>query len=92
MAEKIFADGFRFFERKDNQPEFILGSILVTPETLNKWVNDNPELTSDYQGKRQVKFQIKKSKDGKVYVELDTWKPGKAEPKTLGNDDSSLPF
>lgn len=87
MTDKIYADGFRFFEKKDSQPEFVLGSILITPEVLNKWVNDNPELTQDYQGKRQVKFQIKKSKEGKVYVELDTWKPGgKTQPK----DD--LPF
>lgn len=85
-----FAEGFRSFDRKDGQPDFILGEILITPEDLLNWAKKNPELTSDYKGKTQVKFQIKKSKEGKVYVELNTWKPdGKKKTEV---PEENLPF
>jgi hypothetical protein len=75
--QKKYADGFRWFDRKDNQPDFVLGSISVTPAKLLEWVNANPELTSEYQGDKQVWFQVLKSKDGKVYAKLNTGKQGK---------------
>lgn len=92
MTEKKYADGVRFFERKDNQPDFVLGALVITPEDLMQWANSNPDLTSNYKGKDQVKFQVKRSKEGKVYIELDTYKPGSNgySAKTEPADD--LPF
>lgn len=91
MTEKKYADGVRFFERKDNQPDFVLGALVITPEDLMQWIKSNPDLTSNYKGKDQVKFQVKRSKDGKVYIELDTYKPGQA--KAVNQQESEdLPF
>lgn len=90
MSEKIYADGFRFFDKKDNQPDFVLGAIVISPEALLSWAKSNPDKTSDYKGQMQIKFQVKKSKDGKVYVELDTWKP--AGQKTFTEPKDDLPF
>lgn len=87
MAEKKYADGVRFFERKENQPDFVLGALVITPEDLLEWTKLNLDLTSNYKGKAQVKFQVKRSKDGKVYIELDTYKP---TAKSGSGDD--LPF
>ena len=93
MNEKKYADGVRFFERKDNQPDFVLGALLITPQTLTTWALNNPDLSSEYKGSVQVKFQVKRSKDGKVYIELDTYKPGNRLPDPIGPADSdNLPF
>lgn len=92
--ETVYADGFRFFERKDNQPDFVLGAIVITPETLNDWTKANKQYASDYKGKDQIKFQVKRSRDGKVYVELDTYKKEAASSGTeqWQGTDSDLGF
>ena len=90
MDKKVYANGVRFFERSDKQPEFVLGSLIITPEDLQEWVNSNPEHTSTYKGKAQVKFQIKRSKDGKVYLDLDNYKQH-SEPAII-EDKDDLPF
>ena len=88
MNEKKYADGVRFFERKDNQPDFVLGALVITPEKIQAWSVMNSDLLTEYQGNRQVKFQVKRSKDGKVYIELDTYKP-----KAVNQQESEdLPF
>ena len=93
MNEKKYADGVRFFERKDNQPDFVLGALVITPEKIQAWSVMNSDLLTEYQGNRQVKFQVKRSKDGKIYIELDTYKPGNRLPDTIGPADSdNLPF
>ena len=93
MNEKKYADGVRFFERKDNQPDFVLGALVITPEKLLAWSVMNRENTSEYRGDIQIKFQVKRSKDGKVYIELDTYKPGNRLPDPIGPADSdNLPF
>lgn len=93
MSEKKYADGVRFFERKDNQPDFVLGALVITPEKIQAWSVMNSDLLTEYQGNRQVKFQVKRSKDGKVYIELDTYKPGNRLPDPIGPADSdNLPF
>lgn len=90
MSEvKKYAEGFRFFEKKDNQPDFVLGAIVINPDQLRQWAINNPDLTSEYKGETQVKFQVKKSKAGKVFIELDTWKP---QEKSVTESNDSLPF
>lgn len=90
MSDKKYADGVRFFERKDNQPEFVLGALFITPKQLLKWAENNPELCDDYKGDIQVKFQVKKSKDGKAYIDLDTYK--RSERGIVPDEKSDLPF
>lgn len=89
MSEvKKYANGFRSFEPKPGQPDFVLGAIAVVPEDLLKWCNENPELCGEYQGKKQVWHQILKSRDGKVYTKLNTRK------QSANSDDNGdgLPF
>ena len=87
--KKKFADGVRFFERKDNQPDFVLGALVISPDKLQVWAEANPDLCSDYKGETQIKFQVKRSKDGKVYIDLDTWKKGATSNNTV---EDELPF
>jgi hypothetical protein len=69
MAEKIFADGIRFEKPREGSPEFVKGRLsfkvaeavafLQKHETNAGWVN----------------LDLKKSKEGKLYLELNAWQP-----------------
>lgn len=73
--EKVFPKGLMIFPKKENQPEFVIGSMVVDVDNI---ANDNSQYLTDYQGKRQLRVQILKSREGKVYMQVDTWKPNTA--------------
>ena len=73
MAEQTFADGFNFEERKDNQPEWILGKISMKVE-LAKGFLDTYKNEKGY-----VNIDVKRGQKGNVYLALNTWKPNKDE-------------
>ena len=87
--EKIFADGF-ILKRRDNAPDFVLGSLSVKLEEALPFLNSN-------QKNGWVNVDIKQSQNGKYYMQLDTWEPTpKAEPTkaeaTLEEPKDDLPF
>lgn len=67
--EKVFADGFRFEKPREGSPEFVKGRISVkVPEAvvfLQKHQNNGG----------WVNIDLKKSREGKLYLELNTWQP-----------------
>ena len=75
MADEILPEGLRFFNRKDNQPDFVIGSLVITMNDLFSFCKAHPELITEYNGKKQLKLQVKKSKNGNLYSSVDTWKP-----------------
>ena len=100
MADQILPKGLRFFKKNDKAPDFVIGSMVVTPDELNAFCIDNPNLMTEYNGQQQLKVQVLRSKDGNLYCAVDTWKPsgeatqsaplpGKAPELP---DDSGLPF
>ena len=94
MAEQILPEGIRFFPKNDKAPDFVLGTMIITPNDLYEWLKANPHLLSEYQGKKQVKLQLLNSKAGKIYAAVDTWKPndgGQAAPAAT-EPASDLPF
>lgn len=80
--EKIFADGFSF-KRRENAPDFVVGSISVKVDEATTFLKDNAK-------NGWVNIDIKTAKSGKPYMELDTWEPQKKEVVTETKDD--LPF
>lgn len=88
MTDKIFADGFHF-KRNENAPDFVIGSLSVNVEqsgdTFKNHVKDG-----------WLNLQVKLSKGGKYYVEVDTWEPGQSAPAESapesGPIDDDLPF
>lgn len=89
MAETIYPKGFRTFERRDNSPEFVLGTLIINPNEFFMFIKDNPDYVSEYTAKdgekyKQLKLNILKSKDGRINFTVDTYKP---TPK-----DDSNPF
>jgi hypothetical protein len=90
--EKIFADGF-ILKRRDNAPDFVLGSLSVKLEEALPFLNSN-------QKNGWVNLNLMVSNTGKYYVELDTFVPKKREgdapqsapAKPAAVDTENLPF
>lgn len=93
--EKIYVKGFRTFAKSDKAPDFVLGSLVITPREFVDWIKENKELLTDYKGAKQLKVQILQGKESINFV-VDTYKPtpntGEKdfEPKKEEIDD--LPF
>ena len=99
MADELLPEGLRFFNKKETQPDFVVGALVVTMNDLFNFCKQNPDLITDYQGKKQLKLQILKSTKGNLYAKVDTWKPDAAatpsapigKPTEVANIES-LPF
>ena len=67
--EKIWADGFRFEKPREGAPEFVKGRISIkVPEAI-------AFLNLHQSNAGWVNLDLKKSKEGKLYLELNTFKP-----------------
>tara|TARA_B100001248_G_scaffold261742_1_gene253970 strand:+ start:2243 stop:2485 length:243 start_codon:yes stop_codon:yes gene_type:complete len=67
--EKVFADGF-LFKTRENQPDWVVGSMAVKVEDAVVFLKENAK-------NGWVNLNINTSKSGKQYVELDTFEPTK---------------
>ena len=79
--EKVFAKGFSF-KRNDNAPEFVVGKLSLKADEAIQFIKDN-----SFEG--WVNLDVKKSKDGKYYIELDNFKLKQAKQEKL---EEGLPF
>ena len=92
MEDKIFATGI-YFKRADNAPDFVIGKLSVQADRFAEFAQQHKN-EGGY-----LNLDIKKSKGGKFYVELDTWQPkkpemsrGQIEPLPENFEDKDLPF
>lgn len=100
MADQILPKGLRFFNKNDKAPDFVIGTLVVTPDDLNAFCIDNPTLMTEYNGAKQLKLQVLRSKAGHLYCAVDTYKgatDGPVEPlkgpvTELPETTSDLPF
>lgn len=75
-----FPDGLRFFPRRDTAPEWIQGSISVDPAKFVAWMKENKEKMSEsLNGGKYFRFDVKLSKEGKLYVAVNDYKPAVRE-------------
>lgn len=98
----ITLKGIRLFPKKDNQPDFVIASGVLTPDDLTAFLMDNKEHESEYQGAKQFRIQVLKGRDGGPYIVLDTYKAQEARPAPASQegfpvneplpDNSGLPF
>ena len=84
--KKVFADGLRTFAKRDNSPDWILGTLIVDVNAFIAWLNgEGSKYQRDYKGARQVKFDIATTKgDGRVNFIVDTY-------GLNANDEDGLP-
>lgn len=87
--ETIFVDGMRFEKPHQNAPEFVKGKISVNADNFTEFLNKHKN------EKGYININLKKSKAGNLYLELDTWKPSLdnyPSMKDEGIDPDNIPF
>lgn len=95
MTEKIFVDGMIFKRPHENAPDFIKGRISIKVQALQEFLGK--------QTKEWVDVDLKESKAGKLYFELNTFqKADQREQKAstvdelveveIGSPNTDLPF
>lgn len=99
MTDKIFVDGL-IVKRPDNAPDFATCKLSIKVAELVPFLEQN-------QNKGWVNIEVKRSKGGKYYAELDTWEPNRQEVHDNGvaqakkemetasagsYDDTDIPF
>lgn len=94
--KKIYPKGIRTFAPRGEAPEYILGSMIITPNELFEWLKEQKKHASEYNGNTQFRFTIIEGKEDEnglksPYLVLDTFKPNTQQsiPQS-GSDD--LPF
>lgn len=91
MADKIFAEGLYFNDPRDGAPEFIVGSLAVLKDKFSAWLS-----RQEVDHKGYVKLDVKRGREGNIYVELNTWKPDNNSQRSrpMENDDldDDIPF
>ena len=92
MADQILPKGIRFFNKHANAPEFVVGSLVITMNELFQFCKDNPDLLSEYNGAKQIKLQVLKSKEGNLYCAVDTYKGTAPAATPIADTGSGLPF
>ena len=92
MSETIYPKGVRIFAPHSNAPDFVKGTVIITPNELFKFCKENEEYMTDYKGEKQLKLQLLENDKG-LYVKVDTWKPsGEANSTPVPEDGEALPF
>lgn len=74
MSEKKYITGIRCFPRNEKAPEYVLGGGVLTIDDLTEFVNSNTELLTEYNGKKQLRFQVLKGKNGALQFVVDDYK------------------
>lgn len=80
--EKIYPDGVMCFGPGGKSPDFVLGTVIMTPKALITWFKENAEHLTEYNGNKQYKFQLLSGNKG-PYMVLDTFVPSKSEPEDV---------
>lgn len=71
--ETVFLNGIISKEVPETAPGFILGNLSINVNDLITWLMD--ARTKEYCKNGWINAQIKKSQNGKRYIQVDTWQP-----------------
>ena len=87
MAEKEFPKGLMVRMPREGAPEFLKFSISIKRAEFGNWLREKKD-------QEWINLDVKVSKEGKLYAEVNNWKPKekkeeKANPKDF---DDVLPF
>ena len=78
--EKIFADGM-IFKRNEKAPDFVICNLSIKGAEV-------VEFMRKHQKDGWINLQVKRSKGGKLYAELDTFVPSKREEYDTGMEQA----
>lgn len=83
--KNLLPDGLMFFNPSEKAPDFVIGTMMITPKLFREWALKNIELAKDYKGEKQFEIQLLVSKAGKLYGKVNDYK---AEDKPAGRTPS----
>lgn len=91
--EKQFVEGIRAYRPKEGRPEWIKLNMIIDKHRLQAWL-DTQEGTigrDPITGKDVpvIRVDLKESKAGKLYLEVDNWKPN--QDKTAPQKPQNAP-
>ena len=81
MEDKVFVDGMIVKAPHENAPDFIICNLSIKCKELVEFMRANHK-------EGWCNLQVKRSKGGKLYAELDTWKPTQGEHGTQGMEQA----
>lgn len=84
MSEVKFASGF-YFSRVENAPDYVVGKLSITEKEAVDFIKGNSK-----DGK--LSLDIKKSKNGKYYLAVNTYVKKVSETTKDAFEDNDLPF
>lgn len=89
--EKVFVDGM-IVKRYEKAPDFVICNLSLKGEELVPFMRE-------HQKDGWINVQVKRSKGGKYYAELDTWEPKEQEQAPApapapadSHPDDDIPF
>jgi len=83
QKEKVFADGF-VFKRREDAPDFVIGSIAIKVDDALAFLKANVKADG------WVNLNINISKGGKPYIELDTFEPDASKRKASRKEEKKF--
>lgn len=80
--EKVFADGMFFKRPREGAPDFVKGAVSIKVAEFIPFIEKHAK-------EGWVNLDLKESKGGKLYLELNTWEKSGAtpEPSNLSQAD-----
>jgi len=81
-TEKKFIDGMRYSAPSEKAPAWVKGHISVQVDPFIRFATGN----CDERG--WLNIDVKESKAGNLYLELSTYRPGSAKPKSTPEDEA----
>ena len=75
MSDKNFVDGLFYNFPHEKAPEFVLASLSINQAKFINWLNEQEANDKGY-----IKIDVKKSREGKPYCELNTYRGTPKEP------------
>lgn len=83
--EQKFLNGLIFKDKKPTAPDFVKGSLSIKREEL---INTLQSMSEEW-----INLDLKVSKEGKSYAEINTWKPDAQPMEGIPqSQDDGLPF
>jgi hypothetical protein len=95
MSNTLYPQGLRFFNPRENAPEFVKGSVVVNLKEFFDFVasDEAKQHYSEYKGNKQLRLNMLSGDKG-IYFTVDTFKPtpkGEAQ-KVEVSSAADLPF
>ena len=79
MSDKKFVNGLIVKAPHERAPDFVKCKISIKRKDLGNWLR---EQSDDW-----INLDVKESKEGKWYAEIDDWKPNKQPTPNNSFDD-----